>query len=156
MTHLLRAESFDEIDVLGPTVEILAPAGLPDDAPCAIRGTIPSGGVIPLHSHGDPETFLALAGEMEGLVSRGGDPVWECVRPGDVLHVPGNSKHAWRNRSSAPAQSLIITTGRMARFFRELGRALDNGSSLVAVAERYGHWNATPEENARLGILTGA
>jgi hypothetical protein len=159
--QLFEAGTIDVIDVLGPTLEILAPSDLEDDAPCAIRGTIPAGGVVPLHSHRDPETFLALAGEVEALVLQGAAPTWIPVAPGDVFHVPGDVKHAWRNRSESPSVSVIITTGRMARFFREAGRPAgsDGASSpderlgeFLATAERYGYWNATPEQNAEVGI----
>jgi quercetin dioxygenase-like cupin family protein len=160
--QLFEAGTIEVIEVLGPTLEILAPLDLPDDAPCGIRGTIPPGGVVPLHSHGDPETFLALAGDVEGLIVRETEPTWVQVAPGDVFHVPGDAKHAWRNRTEAASESLIVTTGKIARFFREVARlAGTNGASLpdaamehfLATADRYGYWNATPEENAAVGIV---
>jgi hypothetical protein len=56
--HLIKPEQVETIDVLGPTIQFLTP---PDrkDAPCIMRGTIPPGVSIPLHSHADPETFVA-------------------------------------------------------------------------------------------------
>jgi uncharacterized RmlC-like cupin family protein len=32
------------------------------------------------------------------------------IGPGDIFHVPGNAKHAFRNRSSEPAVAIIVTT----------------------------------------------
>ena len=40
----------------GATIDFLTP--VEDGAPCLMRGTIPAGGVVPLHSHADPETSI--------------------------------------------------------------------------------------------------
>ena len=77
------------LEILGPTVEILTGIGGPDDAPCLIRGTIPPGVVVPMHSHAEPETFLGLSGELEALVVSSEGPAWIPVGPGDVFDVPG-------------------------------------------------------------------
>jgi hypothetical protein len=37
------------LDVMGPTIEFLVPPA--DGEPCVMRGTIPSGAAVPLHSH---------------------------------------------------------------------------------------------------------
>jgi hypothetical protein len=57
----------------------------------------------------------------------------------------------------------IVSTSKMARFFQELGVPVRPGETpnppspealrhFQAISERYGYWNATPEENARVGI----
>jgi quercetin dioxygenase-like cupin family protein len=128
----------------GATVEYLTP--VEDGAPCVMRGTIPPGGVVPLHSHADPETFLMVEGEMHGFR----DGRWELVEAGDVVHIPGHVRHAWRNVSRLPAVSHLVTTATMGRFFREVaGATLDE---FLAISDRYGYWNATPEENAEVGL----
>ena len=43
----------------------------------------------------------------------------------------------------------LMSTATMARFFAEV--AADPGEFL-AISERYGYWNATPEENADVGL----
>jgi hypothetical protein len=57
--------------------------------------------------------------------------------------------------------SLIITTKRMGQFFQETGRPVTGAPQPVtpedlkrfaAVSAKYGYWNATPEENAAVGI----
>lgn len=158
----------ETIDVLGPTVQFLTPVepdpAIGENGPCVMRGTIPAGISVPLHSHADPETFLMIAGEIEGIVESGTGFRSAALKPGDVFHVPGWAKHAWRNRQDKPAVMNIVSTNRMARFFREIGAPAstaepqgpqppaDRIRHLMETAERYGHWNATPEENARLGI----
>ena len=151
-------------DVLGPTIQLLT---LPETAagePCLMRGTIPPGVFVPLHSHPDPETFVAISGDVEGLAEFAGGLRWLRLRPGDVFHVPGGAKHAFRNRSAETAVMLIGSTPRMGRFFQEVGTPLTPGAQppgplaservrrFLATAERYGYWNATADENARVGI----
>jgi len=58
---------------------------------------------------------------------------------------------------------LIVTTPRRGRFFRQAGRPFTTGSPVpppttadlerfLRIATEYGYWNATPEENAAVGI----
>lgn len=163
--YLVDPAAVETLDVLGPTVQFLTP---PEDGePCVMRGTIPPGVVVPLHSHADPETFLAVSGELEGLVHADEDVRWIRIGPGDVFHVPGGARHAFRNRSRGPAVSILVSTSTIGRFFREIGRPLEPGATpawppppaalqrLRETAERYGYWNATPEENAAVGIPLG-
>jgi quercetin dioxygenase-like cupin family protein len=144
--QIVEPRAADTLDLMGPTVQFLVPPR--DGVPCILRGTIPPGSGVPLHSHADPETFLAIAGEIEGLTERG----WVRVFPGDVFHVPGDAKHAWRNLSDEPAVMILVTTATLGRFFTEVaGRSLED---FLASAEDYGYWNATPEENAAVGGIT--
>jgi hypothetical protein len=57
----------------------------------------------------------------------------------------------------------VISTPRIGRFLREVGRRAVPGAPapapsaeemarFLAVSRRYGYWNATPEENARVGL----
>ncbi len=133
-------DDVEAIDVLGPTIEVLVPGDR--DEPCVLRGTVPPGGLAPLHSHPDPETFVALSGELEGFADGG----WVRIAPGDVFHVPPNARHAFRNRSAEPAVAAVITTARLRRFFREIGAPIGTPPSperlerFARIAQRYGHW----------------
>lgn len=61
----------------------------------------------------------------------------------------------------------LVSTARIGRFFQELGVPVgERGTTawppsdeaiarFLAVAERYGYWNATPEENAAVGLHLG-
>jgi quercetin dioxygenase-like cupin family protein len=170
MASLVDVRAADAVEILGPTIQFLTPPGERDDGPCVMRGTIPPGAVVPLHSHEDPETFLTIAGEVEGLVDTGDRMRWVAIGPQGVFHVPGGAKHAWRNRSDQPAVMNLVSTNRIACFFREVGTPVAPRGSTAGVppseavvehfletAARYGYWNATPEENAAVGIaLPGA
>lgn len=165
IAHLVDPEHAATLDVLGPTVQLLTPLDDNDDAPCVMRGTIPPGVSIPLHAHADPETFYVISGEAEGLALTPDRVEWIRIGPGDVFHVPGWVKHAWRNRGRTPADMLLIATSGIGRFFREIGTPVDDPDAgptgppseevlrrFLATAERYGHWIGTPEENERIGI----
>jgi uncharacterized RmlC-like cupin family protein len=89
-----------------------------------------------------------LSGSAEGLVDRDRDR-WQRVGPGNVFHVPPDVPHAWRNFSADPVVMLFVSTNRMGRFFKEVAADLDG---FLEIAERYGYWNATPEENARIRV----
>ena len=58
-SHGFNKKSHAVLDVLGPTVEFLV---LPSERAgdyCVIRGSIPPGVSVPLHSHPDNETFFS-------------------------------------------------------------------------------------------------
>jgi hypothetical protein len=169
VAHLVEPERFEILDVMGPTIQFLTSPEADDLWPCVMRGTIPPGVDIPLHSHRDPETFVAISGEVEGLVDAPEGMKWVRITPGDVFHVPSGARHAFRNQGPAPAVTIISSTSKIARFFQELGTPVSPGvrpsgppsgeaiRRFLETAERYGYWNATPEENAQVGItLPGA
>ncbi len=149
------------VELFGPTAEFLTS---PDDERndfVVIKGTIPPDASVPLHSHDDTEDFFILSGMLEGLRHDGTGYTWVIARPGDYIHVPGGAQHAWRNRSDEPAVTLIITTKKIARFFLEVGRPMTDAprpptaeelARFAAVSTQYGYWNATPEENAAIGL----
>src|SRR5262245_13981911 len=143
---LRRAE---HIDVLGPTVTFLTPDTGHDDAPCLLRGSLPPGGGVPLHSHPDTETFIAVAGTLTAFDGQG----WVPVGPGEIWHVPGGFGHAFRNDGDEPAVNYVVTTNRIARFFREIAAAPEQ---MPAISARYGYWNATPAENAAIRLTPAA
>ncbi len=165
--HLVDPELIETLDILGPTIQVLTPPAEVDTWPCLMRGTIPPGVVVPMHAHADPETFVVVSGEAEGLSVAGEDFAWIRIRPGDIFHVPGGAKHAWRNPTPGPAAMFIVSTSKMARFFQELGVPAQPEQAPAApppallrkfmdVSARYGYWNASPEENAQVGISLGA
>jgi quercetin dioxygenase-like cupin family protein len=172
MNTLTRTESFTNIvverdrealEVFGPSVQFLVAPQPSDEAPCVMRGTIPPGVSVPIHSHAGIEAFFVLSGDVEVLSEEGGKPHWIAAGPGDFIEVPSSAKHGFRNRSQHPVIQLITTTSKLGRFFQEVGIPVVQGERVgspspdkirrfVKTAERYGYWLATPEENASLGI----
>ena len=149
------------VDLFGPTVEFLTS---PQEASidfCVLRGVIPPGFSVPLHSHPDTEDFLVISGEVQALRQGTQGYEWIVLKVGDYLHGPSGERHGWRNVSSEPLVAFIITTTRLGQFFQEVGRPLASTPQPVTaedlaryetVSAKYGYWNATPEENAAVGI----
>jgi quercetin dioxygenase-like cupin family protein len=148
----------------GALIEFLASPDETGAGLCIIRGTLPSGGIVPLHSHLDVELFYVLEGSIEAFQSRNGSSRWTTVRAGHVVTVPGNTKHAWRNSFPLPATLVLVTTSKMYAFFHEISRPFDPSHSatqptpegveeLFRAAARYGHWMGSPEENAAIGLI---
>ncbi|MBO0792431.1 MAG: cupin domain-containing protein, partial [Ktedonobacteraceae bacterium] len=123
------------IDLFGPTIAFLTlPEEIHNDF-CVLRGTIPPGARVPLHSHPDTEDFLVLSGEVEGLKYDKQNHEWMTAKAEDYMHVPAGAPHAWRNVSSEPVVTLIITTKRLGRFFQEAGRPIAGTPQPVTQAE---------------------
>jgi len=152
------------LDIFGPTVEFLI---APDDEQsdfCVLKGIVPPGVFVPLHSHPDTEDFSVLSGEIECLRHNADGHEWIKGKVGDFFHMPNSSPHAWRNVSTEPVVLLIFTTKKLGHFFEETGRPWTGAfqpvtpediAQLVAASARYGYWTATPEENAAIGLQMG-
>jgi len=128
-----------------------------------MRGGIAPGGVIPLHSHADPEIFYVTEGTMEVFQDDGIASQWQTASVGDVVTIAGGVKHALRNPDSTPVTAVVVSEGRLYRFFRELAQPLDPGApppvptpevmqKLFEVASRYQYWIGSPADNAAIGI----
>ena len=148
------------VDLLGPAVEFLVPPDAQGSF-CVLRGVLPPGLTVPVHSHDDAEDFLVLTGTHQVLIQGPDGLEWADARAGDYVHIPAGTPHAHRNLSPDPAVDLMITTTRLGQFFTEAGRpvtgspqppAPEDVARFTAVATRYGHTLGTPEENAAVGI----
>jgi quercetin dioxygenase-like cupin family protein len=128
---------------------------------CVIKGVLPPGVAVPLHSHSDTEAFLVLSGTTQVLTQDENGLVWHEVEAGDYVHVEGDTPHAWHNKSDEPLMALIITTRRLGTFFQEHGKPIngtpepptpDDLAPLAALSAKYGYWAGSLEENAAVGI----
>jgi quercetin dioxygenase-like cupin family protein len=149
------------MDVFGPTVEFISGPDDPGADFCVMRGVLPPGVVVPLHSHDDDEDFLILAGTQQVLVEDAHGLQWRDMHAGDYVHIPGGIVHAHRNVSDEPAVDLVITSTRLGQFFRELARpdvglreplTPEDLGRLIALSAKYGYILGTPEQNAAVGI----
>jgi quercetin dioxygenase-like cupin family protein len=98
------------LNVLGASIQFLVGPQPGEDAPCILKRTIPPGISVPMHSHDFVEVFFVLSGNFEVII---GDSKmrWIEVSAGDLIEVPSNVKHAFRNRSQHPVINLVFTTG---------------------------------------------
>jgi len=159
--HIAAGSGTTILDVAGLTVEFLTG---PQDAPgdfCVMRGTIPPGAVVPIHSHDSTETFLVISGTKQALVPAEHGLKWIDVQEGDYVQIASGEAHALRNVSGEPVIELIITNPRLGEWFQEAGRPVtgdpgpptpDDLARLIAVSARYGYRLGTPAENRAAGI----
>ena len=149
--------------VAGVLLEFLTSPNEVRDAICFIRGTIPPGVVLPLHSHADPELVYVLEGALEVFRSNLGSNEWTTVGQGKLIAIPGSVKHALRNSSSGPVKLAVVTKSELYEFFRAVAKPFDPNQSpapptpegteaLFQIAAKYGYWIASPEENAAIGL----
>ena len=161
VTKVVRADEKTFLDLLdGGRLQPLSPSR--EDAYCVMKGTIPPGVSVPIHSHADAESFYVLSGEAQVLVATEAGLQWQTLRPGDFIHIPGGAKHAWRNVSGEPMAALITCTAKLGRALREMGQLASEAGKriprpadiqrLMEISERYGYWLGNPEENAAVGI----
>ena len=147
----------------GTLFEFLASPDETGSEICLIRGTIPPAVAVPLHSHSDVELFYVLEGSLEAFQFGNGNHGWASFGPGDVVSIPGNTKHALRNTSPLPATAIVVTTSKLYSFFQEVSKPVDGDRAaarptpeeiqkLVATAAKYGYWMGSPEENAAIGL----
>jgi quercetin dioxygenase-like cupin family protein len=162
-TNIVVEHESEALEVFGPRLHFLVRPEANDEAPCVIKGTVPAGVSVSMHSHDGIEAFYVLDGEIEVLSEKSGDFHWIKASRGDFIEVPGGARHGFRNRSQVPVVLLITTTSRLGRFFEEVGKPINQGENVdsplpeeiqhfVRTAERYGYWLGTPEENAFVGI----
>jgi len=149
--------------VLGVLLQFLSTPEQINDQITVMRGTVPSGVVIPLHSHADPEIFYVLNGSLEVFQAEGPSAAWQTVNAGEVVSINGNVRHALRNTSPSPITSIIVSKQELYSFFRELAQPIDPNrppapptpeeiQQLFSVAEKYEYWLASRDENAAIGI----
>jgi quercetin dioxygenase-like cupin family protein len=143
-------------NVGGPTLQLLTSAK--ESAYWVMKGTLPAQVSVPLHSHGDEESFYLISGEAQLLAPTTHGPQWKTLRPGDFVHIPGDVKHAWRNLSTNTAEVLLVTTPKLGRFLWEVGELVGTADTdgllnkLMSLSESYGYWTGSPQENADVGI----
>jgi uncharacterized RmlC-like cupin family protein len=159
LANLAEGSGLPVLDVLGPSVEFLNDTDDDVNKICVMRGVIPPGVMVPLHRHDDFEDFFILSGGHEVLVESDGRLEWVGASAGDYIRIPSSVPHAHRNLTDQPAVDLIITTPKLGRFFKEVGRPAgappptpEDRARLVETAIRYGYQVGTPEENAAVGI----
>ena len=120
-------------EVFGPTLQFLVLPNSNDDAPCVLKGTIPPGVSVPIHSHGGMEAFFVLSGEIEVLSEKGGDFHWMKARPGDFIEVSSGVKHKGKKQNRGGSDHECLGKGM---------RILTVVPTPIAL--RTSNWNACP------------
>ncbi len=118
-----RAE--DVLNVLGARLTVKTT--FDESGQFVLDHDVPPGYAVPAHAHADEEeSCLVLAGEIVFTTDAGE----RRLGPGDFIHAPRGTRHAFRNLSGAPARMIVICTpGRKLEvFFRGLDAAARAGT----------------------------
>ena len=145
----VKADGPEFIDMLGARFEVVARMGPRDGDTALIRARMVVGKTVPLHSHVDPECFHIISGEIEVFLA-GEKPLWHVVETGQSLLVADGVKHAVRNKDGEPADLILATNNRLARYFREAGRPVTSSvesrppspedvQRIIQVSKAYGY-----------------
>jgi quercetin dioxygenase-like cupin family protein len=166
-TRIARAEERTVLELLdGNKLEPLTESE--ESAYCVMKGTLPAGWAVPLHSHSqeDAESFYVLAGEAQVLKQTGASLVWQTIKPGDFVYIPGGTRHAFRNLSRETMEALITCTAKIGDALREMAQVTPTGEQpsvtpeniqrMAEISTRYGFWLGTAEQNAEVGISLAA
>ncbi len=106
--HLAHAESDDpnlpHIGLAGDTYTILLTGKDTAGLYCLIDMHVPPGGGPPPHRHDFEESFTVLDGEIEATF-RGAKTT---VKAGEVINIPANAPHQFRNASGQTARLLCL------------------------------------------------
>jgi quercetin dioxygenase-like cupin family protein len=121
-TQVIHSSNEPLFDIFGPVLQFLVTPAQSSEAFALMRGMVPPGVAIPLHSHADPEVLFVLEGELNVLQYEGDSSHWVTTRPGEIVCIPGDVRHALRNTSPTTVTLLLTTTPNIYRFFRELGK----------------------------------
>ncbi len=114
-TEIHGAGSGRTLEVLGEKVEVRA--RLAGTRLNVVDVTVPPGGGTPLHSHASPEIYRILSGTLR-ISRRRGDAIDEVeAAAGDVVTMPANAAHAYRNAGSEPVHFMAIVDDHMLAFF---------------------------------------
>jgi quercetin dioxygenase-like cupin family protein len=103
LREIAAGTPYATLDVFGPNVEFVSGPDDPAAGFWAMRGVLPPGVLVPLHSHGDAEDFFILAGTQQVLIMSDQELQWTEVNAGDDVHIPAGVPHAHRNVSDDPA-----------------------------------------------------
>jgi quercetin dioxygenase-like cupin family protein len=110
--------------------------------------TVPSGArVPPPHSHRDNEEVVYV---LEGTLRYSVDGEVRDLKPGERMHTPRGSVHAFSNPHERPARALIILTPDIGvQYFRDVAEAAHapggpDPAKMAAVMTRYGLVLARP------------
>lgn len=120
--HLTVASADDpaavHLSVVGNTYTVLVSGEDTAGRYSLIDMYVPPGGGPPAHRHDFEESFTVLEGEIEATFR--GEKL--SLRTGQVIQIPANAPHQFRNNSAQPARLLCLCSpAGLEGMFREMG-----------------------------------
>src|ERR1700733_1314365 len=116
LCQIAEGTSYTAVDVFGPTVEFISGPDDPGADFWVMRGVVPPGVTVPLHSHDDAEDFFILSGTQQVLSESESGLQWYDVSGGGLCAHP-----SW-NPARAPQR--VQRAGGRASHHRRAARAI--------------------------------
>ena len=147
---LVTPEPSLTLDLFGSLITFQVRSAETDGAYAVLETVVPAGRAkIQMHVHAASETFQILDGEFEFHAIRDGKTAVFRAAAGDMVHMPPNVPHGFRNVSKqASSFQTVIAPGSMEGYFLELGMptaethpsklSSPDAKLLAEVGERYG------------------
>lgn len=134
-------------DVLGVVLEFKLRSQETGGQYCVVAATVPPGAIVPPHQHVEQEAFFVLEGmgEFASLVE--GELAWKPVHAGEMVNIPSDSVHGFRNTTDKTMRCLITAHPGIERFFVEAGTPLpaepaaptmEQIERVLAIAQKHG------------------
>ena len=97
----------DRVEILGIELQWKLRRNDTVDQYCVLAVTMPSGAGVPVHQHPQQEAFFILEGQAEFAVENGDGLARKEVNPGDVVNIPPDAIHGFRNESDRDVKLLL-------------------------------------------------
>ena len=119
----------DRVEILGIELEWKLKRSDTLDRYCVLLAKLPPGAGVPVHQHPEQEAFFILEGTPEFAVEHSGELAWRTANPGDMVNIPPDTMHGFRNGSDRQVRVLLTCDAHLASFFEEAGVPLDENET---------------------------
>lgn len=135
------------VEVLGIVLDFKLRSAETGGHYCAIEATVPPGAFVPPHQHIEHEAFYVLEGTGEFAALSDGKLVWSAVSAGELVNIPSDSVHGFRNVTDQPMRCLITAQPGNEDFFEEAGTpisaspgapTMEQVERVLAIARKHG------------------
>jgi quercetin dioxygenase-like cupin family protein len=127
-----QARTNDRFEILGIELEWKLRWNDTVDKYCVLAANLPPGTGFPLHQHPQQEAFFILEGQAEFAVENSAGLAWRKVNPGEMINIPPDVIHGFRNESDRDVKLLLTCEAGLGRFFEEAGTPLTENRSARA------------------------
>jgi quercetin dioxygenase-like cupin family protein len=119
----------DRVEILGIEMEWKLTRADTADRYCVLVVTMPPGSGVPAHQHPQQEAFFILEGTPEFAVENSGGLVWRTISQGEMVNIPSDAMHGFRNSSDRNVRVVLTCEAGLADFFEEAGLSLAENES---------------------------
>ncbi len=153
----MTTDTKQPFDVLGVLLQWQLRSQDTDGQYCALLATVPPQCMVPPHQHVEQEAFFMLEGTGEFAQLVDGKLQWKQVAAPEMINIPSDSVHGFRNSSDRDIKCLITAHPRIEEFFLEAAAPVPSQPSapsageverVLAIARKHGQRFLAPDTSA--------